>query len=182
MLTADSTYIQGKTSDLDGFFQIQITDARCILRFSHIGYRTKYVNANGAEIGAIQMEEDQTMLNEIVAKGQMPKSKLKGNSMITSIQGTILGKSGTDKEMLSKVPGMTLKGEDLEVLSKGTPVFYINSRKMQDKDNLKRLRSEGFQSVEILVRNTRSLFGQWYVSRLFAARVLVSNHKCLAEQ
>ena len=150
LLTADSTYIQGATSDVDGFFQIQTTDACCILRFSYIGYRTKFVNVNGSEIGTIQMEEDQAMLNEIVVKGQMPKTKLTGNSMITTIEGTILGQSGTAKEMLAKVPGMTLKGEDLEVLGKGTPVFYINGRKMQDKDELKRLRSEEIQSVEVI--------------------------------
>ena len=150
LLASDSTYIQGATSDVDGFFQIQTTDACCILRFSYIGYRTKYVNVEGSEIGTIQMEQDQTMLNEIVVKGQMPKTKLTGNSMITTIQGTILCQSGTAKEMLAKVPGMTLKGEDLEVLGKGTPVFYINGRKMRDKDELKRLRSEEIQSVEVI--------------------------------
>ena len=150
LLTADSTYIQGATSDVDGCFQINTTDACCILRFSCIGYRTKYVNVEGSEIGTVQMEQDQTMLNEIVVKGQMPKTKLTGNSMITTIQGTVLGHSGTAKEMLAKVPGMTLKGEELEVLGKGTPVVYINGRKMQDKDELKRLRSEEIQSVEVI--------------------------------
>ena len=150
LLTADSTYIQGATSDVDGYFQIMSTDACCILRFSYIGYRTKYVDVRSSEIGTIQMEQDQTMLNEIVVKGQMPKTKLTGNSMITTIQGTILGQSGTAKEMLAKVPGMTQKGEDLEVLGKGTPVFYINGRKMRDKDELKRLRSEEIQSVEVI--------------------------------
>jgi len=150
LLASDSTYIQGTTSDVDGIFQIKTTDACCILRFSYIGYRTKYVNVNSSEIGTIQMEQDQTMLNEIVVKGQMPKTKLTGNSMITTIQGTILCQSGTAKEMLAKVPGMTLKGEDLEVLGKGTPVFYINGRKMRDKDELKRLRSEEIQSVEVI--------------------------------
>ena len=150
LLASDSTYIQGATSDVDGIFQIKTTDACCILRLSYIGYHTKYVNVNGSEIGTIQMEQDQTMLNEIVVKGQMPKTKLTGNSMITTIQGTVLGKSGTAKEMLAKVPGMTLKGEDLEVLGKGTPIFYINGRKMQDKEELKRLRSEEIQSVEVI--------------------------------
>ena len=108
LVDEDSTYIQGATSDVDGIFQIKTTDACCILRFSYIGYRTKYVNVNSSEIGTIQMEEDQAMLSEIVVKGQMPKTKLTGNSMITTIQGTILCQSGTAKEMLAKVPGMTL--------------------------------------------------------------------------
>ena len=150
LLSADSTYIQGATSDENGAFMIQTTDACCILRLSFIGYRTQFVDVKGTDVGTIQMEEDQPLLNEIIVKGQMPKTKLTGNSMVTTIQGTILGTSGTAKEMLAKVPGMTLKGEDLEVLGKGTPIFYINGRKMQDKDELKRLRSEEIQSVEVI--------------------------------
>ena len=150
LLSADSTYIQGATSDENGAFMIQTTDACCILRLSFIGYRTQYVNVKGSDVGTIQMEEDQPMLSEIIVKGQLPKTKLTGNSMVTTIQGTILGTSGTAKEMLAKVPGMTLKGDELEVLGKGTPIFYINGRKMHDKEELKRLRSEEIASVEVI--------------------------------
>ena len=150
LLSADSTYIQGASSDENGAFMIQTTDACCILRLSFIGYRTQYVNVEGSDVGTIQMEEDQPLLSEIIVKGQLPKTKLTGNSMVTTIQGTILSLSGTAKEMLAKVPGMTLKGEDLEVLGKGTPIFYINGRKMHDKEELKRLRSEEIASVEVI--------------------------------
>ena len=150
LLTADSTYIQGATSDENGAFMIQTTDACCILRLSFIGYRTQYVDVKGTNVGTIQMEEDLPLLNEIIVKGQMPKTKLTGNSMVTTIQGTILGTSGTAKEMLAKVPGMTAKGEELEVLGKGTPIIYINGRKMHDKEELKRLRSEEIASVEVI--------------------------------
>ena len=150
LLSADSTYIQGATSDENGAFMIQTTEACCILRLSFIGYRTQYVDVKGTDVGTIQMEEDQPLLSEIIVKGQMPKTKLTGNSMVTTIQGTVLGHSGTAKEMLAKVPGMTLKGEDLKVLGKGTPIFYINGRKMHDKEELKRLRSEEIASVEVI--------------------------------
>ena len=150
LLSADSTYIQGATSDENGAFMIQTTDACCILRLSFIGYKTTFVNVSGSDVGTIQMIEDQPMLSEIIVKGQMPKTKLTGNSMITTIQGTVLGQSGTAQEMLAKVPGMTAKGEELEVLGKGTPVIYINGRKMHDKNELKQLRSEEIASVEVI--------------------------------
>ena len=89
-------------------------------------------------------------LGEVVIKSSLPKTRLKGNSMVTRIKGSVLAQSGTAKEMLAKVPGMTLKGEDLEVLGKGTPIFYINGRKMHDKEELKRLRSEEIASVEVI--------------------------------
>ncbi len=150
LLSADSTYIQGATSDENGAFMILTTDACCILRLSFVGYRTQYVDIKGTDVGTIQMEEDQPMLSEIIVKGQMPKTKLTGNSMVTTIQGTILSQSGTAQEMLAKVPGMTAKGEELEVLGKGTPIIYINGRKMHDKNELKRLRSEEIASVEVI--------------------------------
>ena len=114
LLSADSTYIQGASSDENGAFMIQTTDACCILRLSFIGYRTQYVNVEGSDVGTIQMEEDLPLLSEIIVKGQMLKTKLTGNSMITTIQGTILGTSGSAKEMLAKVPGMTLKGAEYD--------------------------------------------------------------------
>ena len=89
-------------------------------------------------------------LGEVVVKSRLPRTKLKGNSMVTRIKGSVLGQSGTAKEMLAKVPGMTMKGDELEVLGKGTPVFYINGRKMHDKEELKRLRSEEILSVEVI--------------------------------
>lgn len=89
-------------------------------------------------------------LMEVVVKGTLPHTRLRGNSMVTTITGTALSQSGSALEMLGKVPGMTRKGESVEVLGKGTPVYYINGRKMQDQDELKRLRSEEIHSVEVI--------------------------------
>ena len=147
----DSTFVQGATSDLDGKFNITTPEKGGLLKISSIGYETLYINTRDFrdEI-RIQMHEDSKMLTEITVKGQLPKTKLTGNSMVTSIQGSVLEKSGTAKEMLAKVPGMTQKGDDLEVLGKGSPIFYINGRKVNDKDELKRLRSEEIKEVEVI--------------------------------
>lgn len=102
------------------------------------------------EMMMTNMEDTTLVLNDIVITGHRPKTKLTGNSMVTRIQGSVLENSGTAKEMLGKVPGMTQKGDDLEVLGKGTPIYYINGRKMNDKDELKRLRSEEIKEVEVI--------------------------------
>lgn len=146
----DSTYVQGATSDVDGKFHIVTPETGGILRITYVGYETRYVNVENIEAGRIILRSDAKMLDNVTVKGQLPKTKLTGNSMVTTIEGTVLGSSGSAKEMLSKVPGMTQKGDDLEVLGKGTPIYYINGRRMQDKDELKRLRSEEIQSVEVI--------------------------------
>jgi len=93
---------------------------------------------------------DSLSLNEVTVKAQRPKTKLTGNSMITTIEGSVLGQSGTVEEMLGKVPGVIRKGDEFEVIGRGTPIYYINGRKMQDMDELKRLRSEDIKSVEVI--------------------------------
>ena len=52
--------------------------------------------------------------------------------------------------MLGKVPGMISRGDELEVLGKGSPVIYINGRKLHDMNELKQMRSEDVQSVEVI--------------------------------
>ena len=89
-------------------------------------------------------------LQEVVVKGNLPNTRLKGNAMITRIQGTPLSDAGTLGEMLVKVPGMTGTDEAPEVLGKGSPLIYINGRQMRDDSELKRLHSEEIRDVEVI--------------------------------
>jgi len=146
----DSTYIQGATSDEEGRFHITTPETGGILRLTCIGYETRYANVSNVQSGKIVLRDDAHLLSEVTVKGQLPKTRLTGNSMITTIEGTVLGQSGSAKEMLGKVPGIVKKGDDLEVLGRGTPIYYINGRKVQDLDELKRLRSEEVMNVEVI--------------------------------
>ena len=89
-------------------------------------------------------------LQEVVIKGGLPNTRLKAGAMVTRIEGTPLAQSGTLGEMLIKVPGMTGSDEAPEVLGKGSPLIYINGRKMRDASELKRLHSEDIRDVEVL--------------------------------
>ena len=149
MSLPDSTFLQGSTADLNGQFNITTDAQKGLLKITSVGYVTQFVNMADFK-GKVTMKEESQVLSEITVKGQRPKTKLTGNSMVTSIEGSVLEKSGTAKEMLSKVPGMTQRGDDLEVIGKGSPVYYINGRRMQDADELKRLRSEEIRDVEVI--------------------------------
>ena len=149
MSLPDSTFLHGSTADLNGQFNIVADTNKGLLKVTSVGYETQFVNVADFN-GRVTMKEESQVLSEITVKGQRPKTKLTGNSMVTGIQGTVLEKSGTAKEMLSKVPGMTQRGDDLEVIGKGSPIYYINGRRMQDADELKRLRSEEIKEVEVV--------------------------------
>ena len=102
------------------------------------------------EVDSLQTADKMVELRELVVKGGLPNTRLKGNAMITRIEGTALAQSGTLGEMLLKVPGMTGTEDALEVLGKGAPLIYINGRMLRDDSELKRLRSEDIRDVEVI--------------------------------
>ena len=146
----DSAIVHGTVTDEQGMFSISADISIGTLQLSMLGYETVSLPVEEVRGQTIMMEEDVNMLGEAVVKGFMPKTKLTGNSMITTIQGTVLGNAGAAHEMLSKVPGMTQRDDKLEVIGKGAPVFYINGRKVQDVDELKSLHSDEIHNVEVI--------------------------------
>ena len=143
IITVTMTDEQGQfvmTSDLDGG----------VVQLSSLGYETLHLLVGEVDGQVVRMSEDSRFLDEAVVRAVMPKTKLTGNSMITTIQGTVLSNSGTAHDILSKVPGMTQRDDELEVIGKGKPVFYVNGRKVQDLEELKALHSSEIQNVEVI--------------------------------
>ena len=119
----------------------------CMLTLASVGLVSLAQVADSTKVGDI----DRTIsLEDVVVKGVAPKTKLRGDAMVTKIQGSVLENSGSLYEMLGKVPGMMQRGEDLEVIGKGTPIYYINGRKIYDIAELKRMRSEDILEVEVI--------------------------------
>ena len=144
----DSTFIQGTVTDEQGSFRLPTEEKDCILKVSCVGYQTQYTKAvNGL---TIKMTMDAQLLGEVVVKSQLPQTRLTGNSMITTVQGSVLEDSGTAQEMLTKVPGMTGSENGLEVLGKGSPIIYIDGRLMRDESELYRMRSDEIRDVEVI--------------------------------
>ena len=146
----DSTIMTGAMTDEQGMFRLSAGTDQGVVQFSNLGYRTVCLPLVEVDGQVVRLSEDSHFLDKAVVRAVMPKTKLTGNSMITTIQGTVLGNSGTAHEILSKVPGMTRRDDELEVIGKGKPVFYLNGRKIQDKEELKILHSSEIQNVEVI--------------------------------
>ena len=91
----DSTFVQGAMTDEQGVFKIVTDINNGLFKVTSVGYQTLYINAD--EGLTIQMKEDTQMLSEVVVKGQLPKTHVKGDAMRTTVAGTILEKAGTVK-------------------------------------------------------------------------------------
>ena len=151
MLNAsDSAFVAGTTTDTDGRFTLTGNATRPIVLITYLGYKALVLNAAGNDLGTIALEPEATMLSEVVVKGQRPAFKLTTEGLKTEVENTLLSKVGTAKAVLENLPGVQRKKDGLEVFGKGTPLIYINGRKLQNQTELDQISSEDIQSVELI--------------------------------
>lgn len=149
---ADSAVITGTMAKEDGTFSISLPEKPCLVRLSSLGYRTLTLTADTLlHRPRLLLESTDSLLGEAVVSARRPISRLEAGAIVTTVENTVLSKSGNAKDLLARVPGLNRNSDDnIEVLGKGTPLFYINGREMRDPKELERLRSEDIKSVEVI--------------------------------
>ena len=145
----DSTMVCGAVTEEDGTFNIVTTETDGIMMVAMLGYQTVYFTPVDGMV--ITLHDDAAMLAAASVQAIMPKTKLTGEGLQTNVHGSVLENVGTAEDVLAKTPGV-IKGQDgsLEVVGKGTPLVYINGRRMTDATELTRLQSNEIQSVEVI--------------------------------
>lgn len=147
----DSTFINGTVSDTAGYFNIYAFGLdTSIIKISSIGYADKWLECNTEDMGVIQLIQSSYTLNDVIIKGNRPSTQLKNNALITNIENSSLSKIGTAKDVLGKIPGLFEKDGTIEVFGKGTPLIYINGKKVRNNDELNRLSSENIKNIEVI--------------------------------
>ena len=150
MQTADSIYLAGTTTGLDGKFELALHEKAKLIKFSYVGYNSVIQEISDNELGAIQLLPDALLLGEVVVKGYLPKTQAKGDAMVTTVSGTVLEKAGTAENLLDKIPNVTAQNGAVTVFGRGTPEIYINGRKLRNQQELDQLSSDNIKSVEVV--------------------------------
>lgn len=153
----DSVFVSGTISSEDGSFTLEATSENQIVRISSIGYKTVCKPVSPANVGIVQLVSDTQMLGEVVVKGDLPVTRVKGDAMVTSVENSVLSKVGSANDVLTKIPGISKKQDTFEVFGKGTPLIYINGRKLHDLSELEQLSSDEIKKVEV-IRNPGSRY------------------------
>lgn len=152
VMNGDSVFMTGSITDENGQFRLSLPQKAALVKISYIGYQDQVlpIRAGRQDLGNILLREDTHLLSEVVVKGDLPKTRIKGEAMVTTVAGSLLEKAGTAVDVLSKVPGVTLKGDDLHVFGRGVPQVYINGREVRDPSELAQLTSDNIRSVEVI--------------------------------
>lgn len=152
VLLQDSVFITGVISNSNGEFQLSsdlITGMQ--LQLSSVGYDTKIIGINNdGELGDIKMTTSITQLKDVVVKGNASITYLKGNTLVTNVENSILANAGTAKDVLRQIPMVVENNGNLEVFGKGSPTVYINGRRITDSQELSILMSGNIRNVEVI--------------------------------
>lgn len=145
----DSTFVNGCVSRTDGSFLIIAEEGTpYILKASYIGYKTEVQTCHPNSI--LHLTPDTQLMQEVTVTARRPLIEVGPNGLKANVTGTSLAKMGSAAEMLSHLPFVTSSNGGYSVLGCGSPVIYINSRKVRDAAELDRLRANEIISAEVI--------------------------------
>jgi len=151
LLSPDSTFICGTCSREDGSFELaNVPSGNYILQVSYIGYQTLSCPCIGGDTGEWVLLPAAIMLKEATVTARRPMFKLKSGALETKVKGSILGTLNDANDVLKHIPGLRATEDGYTVFGKGSPVIYINGRKLQDNSELNQLSAADIDKVELI--------------------------------
>lgn len=125
----------GTITDKAGTFQLEfkysVNSTPLSLSASFIGYKTSKTdidsNLNTYEIS---LHSENINLDEVVIQGQKRAITQKNGKIHIRVLGSYLEQETTMEGLLTRLPGMVIRDNMILDVLKGTPLYYINGRKV----------------------------------------------------
>lgn len=151
----DSVFVAGCTSNNSGIFTFTNIPAEdFILKISFLGFQdctqTITVEKGGTDVGDIFLQERMEAIDEVTIVANHLRVYNKGGNLVTDIAHSALRNIGSAKEVMKHIPGIIAAKDKYEVFGKGSPVIYINNKKVRDNNELQLLKSTDIQQVEVI--------------------------------
>ena len=149
---ADSTLLSGGVSNEGGQFVVPYEQYKVLVRISYMGYKSIFRLCTQEDMGTIRLQRDSYIVKGVEVKGSRPVFKMKNGALVAPIENTVLSKLGDGLDVLQQLPFINGDGNTVSVVGrKGTPLVYINNRKMLDWNELRQLSSDMIKDVQIIM-------------------------------
>ena len=147
-------FITGCASDSQGAFHLELPDSihSCLMVTTYLGMipDSVIVNATEQKPFEIVLENDESMLGEVVVTAARKLFKNHGDVIVADVQNTLLSKAGTINNLLNQIPFVSGSDGDFNVFGRGKAQIYVNGRKLLNADELKNLTSDRIKKVEVI--------------------------------
>ena len=149
MQLPDSTFLGGVTTDNDGRF---VLDMACdLLKITFVGYEPKFVSQPKGNLGTLKMNVVSSQLQEVTIAAKRPEITSLPDRTVVGVESTLLSSSADGIDMLRKTPGLLVDGQNnLSVIGQGSPIVYINNRRVYSMEEVYNLNPQNIKSIEII--------------------------------
>ena len=146
----DSTIVGHGVSNENGSFVIPCNFRKVLARISYIGYKTVNRIYNNTEMGIIKLQPKTMIVKGVVVKGDRPQYKMLSGGMEVAVEHTLLSKMANTFEVLSLLPRVSVDGQKISVFGKGTPIVYINNKRVNDNNEIVNITPDNIKSISVI--------------------------------
>ena len=146
----DSTIVGHGVSNENGSFVIPCNFRKVLARITYIGYKTVNRIYNNTEMGIIKLQPKTMTVKGLVVKGDRPQYKMLSGGMEVAVEHTLLSKMANTFDVLSLLPRVSVDGQKISVFGKGTPIVYINNKRVNDNNEIVNITPDNIKSISVV--------------------------------
>ena len=146
----DSTIVGHGVSNENGSFVIPCNFRKVLARITYIGYKTVNRIYSNTDMGIIKLQPKTMIVKGVVVKGDRPQYKMLSGGMEVAVEHTLLSKMANTFEVLSLLPRVSVDGQKISVFGKGTPIVYINNKRVNDNNEIVNITPDNIKSISVI--------------------------------
>ena len=146
----DSTIVGHGVSNENGSFVIPCNSRKVLARITYIGYKTVNRIYNNTEMGIIKLQPKTMIVKGVVVKGDRPQYKMLSGGMEVAVEHTLLSKMANTFDVLNLLPRVSVNGQKISVFGKGTPIVYINNKRVNDNNEIVNITPNNIKSISVI--------------------------------
>ena len=146
----DSTIVGHGVSNENGSFVIPCNSRKVLARITYIGYKTVNRIYNNTDMGIVKLQPKTMIVKGVVVKGDRPQYKMLSGGMEVAVEHTLLSKMANTFDVLSLLPRVSVDGQKISVFGKGTPIVYINNKRVNDNNEIVNITPDNIKSISVI--------------------------------
>lgn len=165
----------GTTTDIDGYYELEVPSVEDTLQVSYVGYRSEEVPIDGREEIDIALEEDVVMGEELVVVGYGVQSRETATGSVSAVSGSDIEKSpvaNVSNALAGRVPGLVSTQGSGEPGYDDSSIQIRGSNTLGDNDplvvidgvpsregGLARLNPQDIENISVLKDASAAIYG-----------------------
>ena len=146
----DSTIVGHGVSNENGSFVIPCNSRKVLARITYVGYKTISRIYSNPEMGIIKLQPETMIIKGVVVKGERPQYKMSPGGVEVAVEHTLLSKMANTFDVLNLLPRVSVDGQKISVFGKGTPIVYINNKRVNDNNEIVNITPDNIKSISVI--------------------------------